>query len=48
MNRRFTLITLLLTATVAFFLGVLVAGPLTPAGPGVYGDTWKPDYLVSK
>ena len=31
MNRRFTLITLSLTATVAFFLGLLVAGPLTPA-----------------
>jgi serine protease Do len=31
MNRPFTLITLLLTATVAFFLGLTLAGPLTPA-----------------
>ncbi len=31
MNRRFTLISLALTAALAFFLGLLVAGPLTPA-----------------
>jgi serine protease Do len=31
MNRRFTLITLALTATLAFFLGLVVGGPLTPA-----------------
>jgi serine protease Do len=31
MNRRFTLISLALTATLAFFLGLLAAGPLTPS-----------------
>ncbi len=31
MNRPFTLISLALTATLAFFLGALVAGPLTTA-----------------
>ena len=33
MNRRFTLITVLLTASVAFFLGVLVSGPASVPAP---------------
>lgn len=48
MNRRFTLISLALTATVAFFLGVLVAGPLAPTPQATASAIQAPDPAASR